>query len=83
LFPGTDVSAASGAEICAVDVRSGVMLGCGVGRGYDEARFLFLWGLSGRKADLDERVVGQATTDATQQILTQISGRLSDDVDDR
>jgi hypothetical protein len=46
LFPGTDVSAAAGAELCAVDVRSGVMLGCSVGRGYDEARFLFLWGLS-------------------------------------
>jgi hypothetical protein len=81
LFPGTDVSAAAGAELCAVDVRSGVMLGCSVGRGYDEARFLFLWGLSARKADLDEAVVGEAASDAAQQLLTQISGRVSGAVD--
>ena len=80
LFPGTDVSAAAGAELCAVDVRSGVMLGCSVGRGYDEARFLFPWGLSGRKADLDENVVGEATSDAAQQLLTQIASRVSGDV---
>jgi len=34
LFPGTDISVAAAAELCAVDVRSGVMLGCGIGRGY-------------------------------------------------
>jgi hypothetical protein len=81
LFPGTNVSVAAGAEICAVDVRSGVMLGCSVGRGYREAQFLFLWGVSARKADLAEAAVGEAASDAARQLLPQIAGRVSGAVD--
>jgi len=76
-FPGTDVSVAAGAELCAVDVRSGVMLGCGIGRGYEEARFLFPLRVSSRATDLQERMVAQSVEDAAADILAQIGRRVS------
>jgi hypothetical protein len=77
LFPGTDISVAAGAERCAVDVRSGVMLGCGIGRGYQEARFLFPLRASARADNLREQMVAEAVTDAASDILAQIARRVS------
>jgi hypothetical protein len=77
LFPGTDISVAASAELCAVDVRSGVMLGCGIGRAYEEARFLFPLWVSSRADNLQERMVAQAVEDAAVDIIGQIERRIS------
>lgn len=73
LFPGTDISVAAAAELCAVDVRSGVMLGCGIGRSYEDARFLFPLSVSKRTAQLREEMVARSVEEATTEILVQIA----------
>jgi len=47
LFPGIDLATGASAELCAVDVRSGVMIACARGRGEASRRFLFLMQESG------------------------------------
>ena len=76
LFPGTDISVAAGAEVCAVDVRSGVMLGCGVGNSQETVRFLFPLVVSTRRGDARDRVIAQAVTAAAQDALNQVAQRI-------
>jgi hypothetical protein len=77
LFPGNDVSVAAAAELCAVDVRSGVMLGCGIGRAYEEARFLFPWRTAARSNAMHESTVARAAEDAAKDVALQIARRVS------
>ncbi len=77
LFPGTDISVAAGAEVCAVDVRSGVMLGCGIGRAHEEARFVFPLRISSRSDDLRERMVALAVEAAAADVVAQIARRIA------
>jgi hypothetical protein len=80
LFPGTDLSVAAGAELCAVDVRSGIMLGCGVGRARAQDRFVFPFSVEGHAQTLRESVVstaiGLAATDVLGQIAQRVAGAL-------
>lgn len=75
LFPGTDITVTAGAELCAVDVRSGVMLGCGIGRGYEEARYLFPLSASSRADEVREDMIERSVAQAAVEILEQISRR--------
>jgi hypothetical protein len=75
LFPGSDVNAAAGAELCAVDVRSGIMLGCGVGKSRGEARWLFPLTTGSRAEALRDQVLSESVDRAAEQILTQIDAR--------
>lgn len=76
LFPGTDVSVAAGAELCAVDVRSGIMLGCGVGRARGEDRYLFPFSVDESEAALREEIVAQAVGIAATDVVAQVGQRL-------
>lgn len=73
LFPGTDINAAAGAELCAVDVRSGIMLGCGIGRSSDEDRFVFPLQTSDRTTSLRETTVAAAVAEAASAVVTQVA----------
>lgn len=73
LFPGTDINAAAGAELCAVDVRSGVMLGCGIGRSADEDRFVLPLRTSERATSLRESMVAAAVAEAASEVVTQVA----------
>jgi hypothetical protein len=53
------------------------MLGCGIGRAYEEARFLFPLWVSSRADNLQERMVAQAVEDAAVDIIGQIERRIS------
>lgn len=76
LVPGEDLSVAAGAEICAVDVRSGVMLGCGIGRARDDERYLRIGELDEETSRLRELTVSAALITAAQAVQTQIASRL-------
>jgi len=77
LFPGTDLSVAAGAELCAVDVRTGIMLGCGVGRARAQDRFVFPFSVEGHAETLRETVVCTAVGLAATDVLGQIAQRLA------
>lgn len=61
LLPGSDVGPAARAEMCAVGVPSGVMLGCSLRPTNGQAAFSVPIGLSRGKANRVETVVSQAT----------------------
>jgi hypothetical protein len=77
LFPGSDASVAAGAELCAVDVRSGIMLGCGVGRSRDEDRYLFPFTVDEHEERLREEVLTQAIAVAVSDVVGQLEQRLA------
>lgn len=77
LFPGSDASVAAGAELCAVDVRTGVMLGCGVGRSRDEERYLFPLTRGEHEERLREEVLAQAIAVAASDVVGQLDQRLA------
>lgn len=76
LFPGNDFSVAASAEACAVDVRSGIMLGCGLGRASREVRFNFPWGLSSRRAQAREDCTREAVVGAAVDLRDKIAQRV-------
>ncbi len=76
LFPGTDFAMATSAEMCAMDVRTGVMLACTLGRATREERFLFLWGLGKRQDDIREDAVKQAVVDAATRLVSEVALRV-------
>lgn len=78
LFPGTDIAAASSAELCAVDVRTGVMLGCARGRGEAMDRVLFLWQVDRARDRLAERTLRASVAAAAEDLRAQVSARLAD-----
>lgn len=76
LFPGTDIAASSSAELCAIDVRTGVMLGCARGRAEEMDRLLFLWQEERARERLVERTLRSSVAAAAKDLLSQVSGRL-------
>ena len=78
LFPGTDFAVASSAEACAVDVRSGIMLGCSLGRSSKEERFVFPWSLSTRRENVREETIRDAVVAASRELLQKISERVTE-----
>jgi len=78
LFPGNDFAIAASAEACAVDVRSGVMLGCGVGRAERISRFNFPLSVSSRRDHALEDATREAVIAAARRVREQVAQRLSD-----
>jgi len=77
MFPGSDISVAAGAELCAVDVRTGIMLGCGVGRSRDDERYLFPLTIAEHEERLREEVLTQAILVAVSDVIGQLDQRLA------
>jgi hypothetical protein len=72
LIPGDDVGVASSAELCAVDVRTGVMLGCARGRGRARSRFTFRRNAETTQQILAERGLRDAVAAAGADLLGQL-----------
>lgn len=77
LFPGTDLGIRTSAEICAVEVRSGVMLACARGRGLAADRFLFPTQVGRRHAELTEEALRDSVQGAAWGLLPRLSLRLA------
>lgn len=77
LFPGTDLAASASAELCAVDVRSGIMLGCARGRAEASSRTLFIWQVDRARRRLLERTLRESVAAAADDLLIQISARVA------
>ena len=78
LFPGLDLAAASSAELCAVDVRTGVMLGCARGRSQEMDRFVFTWQRTRHRERLVERTLRRAVESAAADLRLQLAMRMAD-----
>ena len=78
VFPGSDVSAGATAEMCAVDVHSGSVLGCGIGTAYTEARYVFPLSLGDRRTELSETSMGRAVEGAAARLIERIERRLGE-----
>lgn len=76
LFPGTDFAVAVTAEMCAMDVRTGVMLACTLGRANLKEKYLYLWGLEERKDTIREKMVEEAVLDAAKKLVSEIALRV-------
>ena len=77
LFPGTDLGVSSSAELCAVDVRTGIMLGCSRGRASAQDRFLFPLSVNTRRDELVEETLRSSVTAAATDLLQQVSVRVA------
>jgi len=78
LFPGSEIAASSSAELCAIDVRSCVMLGCSRSRAEEMVdRFVFLWQLDRARERLIERTSRASVSAAAKDLLSHVSGRLA------
>lgn len=77
LFPGTDLAASANAELCAVDVRTGIMLGCARGRAEASSRTLFIWQVDRARRRLVERTLRESVVAAAEDLLIQISARIA------
>lgn len=77
LFPGFDLAASSSAEMCAIDVRTGVMLGCARGRSQEMDRFLFTWQRANHRERLVERTLRRAVESAAADLRLQLAMRMA------
>ncbi len=78
LFPGVDLATGASAELCAVDVRTGVMIACARGRGQVERGFLFLTQESHAREEMKERTLTEAAVAAAQNLRAAIAARLAE-----
>ena len=76
LIPGDDLGVASSAELCAIDVRTGVMLGCARGRGQSRDRFVFRRNTESSRQELAERTLRTSVQSAAADLLDQMSMRV-------
>ncbi len=81
LFPGTDLAVSASVEICAIDVRSGVLLGCARGRCAKTKRFVFPSSEEEIKGRLSEDVLRVAVAAAAEDLRAQLTERLVATVD--
>ena len=77
LFPGNDIAASSSAELCAIDVRSGVMLGCARGRAQEMDHLLFVWQRDRARERLVERTLRSSVAAAAVDLLGQVTERFA------
>jgi hypothetical protein len=76
LFPGSDRAVASTAELIAIDVRSGVPLGCGRGRDAVVRHLLFPWQTGEKTRELMEESLGRSLAAAVVELVPQLEARL-------
>ncbi len=74
-IPGDDIGVASSAELCAIDVRTGVMLGCARGRGEARKRFAFRRRAIEDRQVLAEEGLREAVETAASDLLVQLLAR--------
>jgi len=74
--PGEDLSVASTAEMCAVDVRSGIMMDCSRGRLADEDTFVSTYQKRKKLDEMKESTLKASVEEAASDLLGQISMRL-------
>ena len=77
LFPGSDRAVSTTAEVIAVDVRSGVPLGCGRGRDADTRRLLFPWQSEEKARELIEESLARSIAAAVADLSPQLSARIA------
>ena len=77
LFPGVDLAASSSAELCAIDVRSGIMIACTRGRAEENRDYLFLFQESRAREELRETTVRTAAVAAAQDLVNAVARRLT------
>lgn len=77
LFPAVDLAVASSAELCAVDVRSGVMIACTRGRAEGRRNYLFLSQEARAREQLRESTVRAAAVAAAQDLVGAVGRRLT------
>ncbi|GIW44969.1 MAG: hypothetical protein KatS3mg077_2251 [Candidatus Binatia bacterium] len=77
LVPAVDVAVASSAELCAVDVRSGVMIACTRGRAEERRNYLFLFQEARVREQLRENTVRAAAVTAAQDLVRAAARRLT------
>jgi hypothetical protein len=75
--PGNGVSLAASAELCALDGRSGVMLGCARGRAQRERRYVLSAAVDRERRELEEQCLRDAVTAAGAELRRQVAARLS------
>lgn len=77
LFPGNDFALAASVEMCAMDVRTGVMLACTLSRATRKEKYLRPWDLDEQLDTIREDVVKEAVIDATGKLVTEVALRIS------
>jgi hypothetical protein len=77
LVPGIDLGMSASAELCAVDVRSGVMIACTRGRAQETRRYLFVSQQSEARGRLRESTTRQAAVTAAQDLVAAVGRRLA------
>jgi hypothetical protein len=75
--PGNGVSLAASAELCALDGRSGVMLGCARGRAQRERRYVLSATVDRERRELEEQCLRDAVTAAAAELRRQVAARLA------
>ncbi len=81
LFPGTDLAVSASVEICAIDIRSGVLLGCARGRCAKTKRFVFPSSRAETEGRLSEDALRAAVAAAAEDLRVQLTERLVATVD--
>ncbi|HKB15407.1 MAG TPA: hypothetical protein VKF62_05045, partial [Planctomycetota bacterium] len=76
LVPGTDLAASASVEMCAIDVRTGVLLGCARGRCAKTKRFVFPTSTAEAEGRLSEEALREAVVAAAGDLRAQLSQRL-------
>jgi hypothetical protein len=77
LFPGNDLGAAAAAELCALDVRSGLVLACDRGRASAERRRVFAFERGEVRAELAEETLRAAAADGAVRLRVALADRLA------
>ena len=77
LFPGMDLATGASAELCAVDVKTGVMIACARGRGAAKRRFVFLTQWSAAAEEMKEKALSAAAESAARDLRAAVAARLA------
>jgi len=75
IVPGTNIVNYASAELCAIDVRTGAMLGCARGRAAVEDGYVRPTRIANARADLREEAAREASVEAAKSLLGQLSAR--------
>lgn len=76
-FPGIDLATGASAELCAIDVRTGVMIACTRGRAAAENRFLFPLQTRRVRDEDKERTLREAAESAATDLRAAVAARLA------
>jgi hypothetical protein len=75
--PGNGISLGASAEICALDARSGIMLGCARGRSQRERRYVLSASVERERRELEEQALREAVAAAARDLRREVAARLA------